>query len=132
MSAPTTGTIKQSSRLPRSISLVTVSANPFHEIRKPSVQRRFLFSIFALNVVNSFLPHLPVQFLHSAMMTAPSRRNRASLASLMIEMSISSVSVRMRPATVSPYTNSKIRLQSSSKLLPLLSADLAVSTLVTS
>ena len=39
MCSPVRSTIRPLSRLPRSISFVTVCANPFHEIRKPSRQR---------------------------------------------------------------------------------------------
>jgi len=39
ISLPVTGTTSARSRLPRSISFVTVPANPFHEIKKPREQR---------------------------------------------------------------------------------------------
>ena len=40
ISFPVIGTMSVSSRLPRSISFVTVEVNPFHEIKKPRLHRR--------------------------------------------------------------------------------------------
>jgi hypothetical protein len=125
---PVIGTISMSSRLPRSISFVTVVANPFHEIKKPSVQRRFRFSSFSRKMTNSSLPHLPLQFLHSAKISADSRLRRGSGLSLRMEMSISSVAVRTRPLIVNPLTPSKSRLDSSSKLRPFSSVLAPLST----
>jgi hypothetical protein len=47
ISSPVIGTTSVSSLLPRSISVVTVSAKPFHEIRKPSAHLWLRFSSFA-------------------------------------------------------------------------------------
>ena len=94
ISFPVIGTMSVSSRLPRSISFVTVEVNPFHEIKKPRLHRRLRFSIFSRKITTSSFPHLPVQFLHSAKSRADSRRRRGSLLSFTIEMSISSVAVR--------------------------------------
>jgi hypothetical protein len=82
---PSSSTIKMPSRVPRSNSLVTVFANPFQEIRKPSEHRRFLFSIFSRNITTSSFPHLLVQFLHSAGRIADSRRKRGSALSLSVK-----------------------------------------------
>lgn len=64
----------------------------------------------AWRTTNSFLPHLPVQFLHSARINAPSRRRRGSSLSFTSEISICSVSVRMRSATTKPRTEANSRL----------------------
>ena len=118
-SLPVIGTIRVSSRLPRSISFVTVEVNPFQEIKKPRLDRRFLFSNFSRNMTNSSLLHFPVQFLHSTRSKADSRRRRGSALSFKMDMSISSVAVRMRLLTVNPLTDSNNLLHSSSKLRPL-------------
>ena len=47
MSSPVIGTTRIGSRLPRSISLVTVPLNPFHEIRNPRVHLWLRFSSLA-------------------------------------------------------------------------------------
>lgn len=127
-SLPVIGTIRNASRLPPSISLVTVEVNPFHEIRKPRLDRLLLFLIFSRKMTNSSLPHLPVQFLHSAKSRADSRRRRGSARSFSVEMSISSVAVRIRPLTVNPLTDSNSLLHSSCKLRPLSSVVGALST----
>ena len=62
---PSIGTSKTRSCEPRSISLVTVTLNPFHETRKPREHRPFRFSIFSLNSTSSFFPHFDIQSLHS-------------------------------------------------------------------
>lgn len=132
ISSPAIGTTRISSRLPCSISLVTVSLNPFQEMRKPKVHLWLRFSSLARKTINSFLPHLLVQFLHSARIRAPSRRKRGSSLPFTTEISISSVSVRKRPVTVKPATDANNLLQSSSSVQPLSSAEAAFSTASTS
>lgn len=118
ISSPFMGTINVSSLVPRSISLVTVSLNPFHEIKNPSEHLALRFSILLLKSTNSFFPHLDVQFLHSTRRSALSLLKRGSVLSLIISMSISSVSVRIRPETLNPSTVSISRLTSSSSERP--------------
>lgn len=128
MSLPVTGTTRVSSRLPRNISFVIVVANPFHETRKPRVQRFFRFSIFCLKITNSFFPHLELQFLHSTRRIAASRRNRGSALSFRTRISISSVAVRIRLVTEKPEIESKSRATSSSRERPRWSFEEAFST----
>lgn len=132
MSSPVIGTTRISSRLPRSISFVMVSAKPFQETRKPTVARPLRFSSLLRNRTNSFLPHFPVQFLHSAKIRAPSRRSLGSSLSFRTETSISSVAVRTRPVTEKPGIVSNNRLVSSSSDRPLSSVDAALATASTS
>jgi len=111
ISSPVIGTISVSSRLPRNISFVIVSAKPFQEIKKPSVERWLRFSIFSLNNTKSFFPHFPVQFLHSARINAASRRSRASLQSFRTDISISSVAVRTRPVSWTPKKRQLVKVE---------------------
>src|SRR5579859_533475 len=131
ITAPSKGTTRIRSLLPLSISLVTVDVKPFQEIKKPSEHRSDRFSSFLRKMTNSSFPHFPAQFLHSASISASSRRSLGSWLSLRILMSISSVAVRTRPVTVNPATFSNKRAIRDSNARPFWSVSLDISTALT-